>query len=120
MARTGLTVQHSSRQLCCFSVWNPVLSIVPVTDKRPSRAHAVVLLSRRRLQCDSHLFKYVECFQLKCAFEPPKWDLCCWASSVCVCAPRRIKAHSTVLISDTDYDSGFYERHHYCQIQYQW
>lgn len=32
----------------------------------------------------------------------------------------RIKAHSTVLISDTDYDSGFYERLHHCQIQYQW
>lgn len=62
-------------------------------------------------------FQYVDCFQLKRALEPPKWDLCCRASSVCVCALGRIKAHSTVLISDTDYD--FYERLRHRQIQYQ-
>lgn len=35
------------------------------------------LLQLLSLQYDSHLFKYVECFQLKRAPEPPKWDLWC-------------------------------------------
>lgn len=39
--------------------------------------------------------------------------------SVDVCAPGRIKAHCTVLISDTDYFLAFYERLR-CQIQYQY
>lgn len=38
--------------------------------------------------------------------------------SVDVCAPGRIKAHCTVLISDTDYFLALYERLR-CQIQYQ-
>lgn len=38
--------------------------------------------------------------------------------SVDVCAPGRIKAHCTVLISDTDYFLAFYKRLR-CQIQYQ-
>lgn len=65
-------------------------------------------------------FKYVECFQLQRASELPKWDFRRWASSACVCTMGRIKARSTVLISDTDYDLGFYERLRYCQMQYLW
>lgn len=34
--------------------------------------------------------------------------------SVCARAPGGIKARSTVLISDADYDMGFYERLRYC------
>lgn len=55
-------------------------------------------------------FKYVECFQLQRASELPKWDFRRWASLACVCTMGGIKARSTVLISDTDYDLGFYER----------
>lgn len=65
-------------------------------------------------------FKYVECFQLQRASELPKWDFRRRASSACVCTMGRIKARSTVLISDTDYDLGFYERLRYCQMQYLW
>lgn len=51
--------------------------------------------------------KYVDCFQLKRAFELPQWDLYRQASSVCARAQGRIKSRSTVLISVTDYDLGF-------------